>query len=193
MNWNFWKKECKQDEVYVLSKDSCGKYRVTTEEEYNDLCNSSMIKFAKIMLSTDYNMIKSFYLLLSEQYNLIEDTKKSIINEMPKGYVDRITIGGDHTFISEPFITSTIPTTEDIKKMIEDPNIFYAVQGEFPHIIISKYTKVEEDSFNYCLRSEYGNLSLLPKTICFNSKADAISYQNKLIQEAIENQKSKKK
>ena len=192
MNLNFWKKECKQDEVYVLSKDSCGKYRVTTEEEYNDLCNSSIIKFAKIMLSTDYNMIKSFYLLLSEQHNLTKELEKYIDQAMPKGYVDRLTVG-DHTFINEIIISSTIPTTEDIKKMIEDPNIFYAVQGEFPHIVISKYTKVEEDSFNYCLRSEYGNLSLLPKTICFNSKADAVLYQNKLIQEAIENQKSKKK
>lgn len=193
MNWKYWKKECKQDEVYVLSKDSCGKYRVTTEEEYNDLCNSSMIKFAKIMWSTDYNMIKCFYLLLSEQHNLTKELEKYIDQAMPKGYVDRITIGKDHIFINKNTISSTIPTTEDIKKMIEDPNIFYAVQGEFPHIVISKYTKVEEDSFNYCLRSEHGNLSLLPKAICFNSKADAVLYQNKLIQEAIKVQKSKKK
>lgn len=75
---------------------------------------------------------------------------------------------------------------------VEDPNTFYAVQGQFPNITVSKYTKECEDTFNYCLRQEEGNLSLLPKSICFNSKADAIEYQNKLIQNELYKTKSKK-
>lgn len=64
-----------------------------------------------------------------------------------------------------------------------EPDTIYAVEGVYPHTIIIKYTIVCEDNYNYCLRSvETGNLSLLPKSICFNNKTDAVEYQNELIQ-----------
>lgn len=185
--WPFKKKE---QPKYVLTRDYKGKYHTHVNTNTNDRHFGSDSIIAE---SEDECLIRGLFASLSQQIDLAEEIKKHITDSMPKGYVDRIIIGGDHTFINKNMITSTIPTVEDIKNMIEDPNIFYVVQGEFPHIMISKYTKVEEDSFNYCLRSECGNLSLLSKTICFNSKADAVLYQNKLIQEAIENQKSKKK
>lgn len=68
----------------------------------------------------------------------------------------------------------------------------YSVEGHFPNLIIGKYKKEVEDSFNYCLRSESGNLSLLPKDICFHKKADALEYQNKIIQENITKNKLSK-
>lgn len=166
----------KEKPVYVLSKNSKNKFHIRYKDEYQDEYE------LKIMESENLDLLTQLYISLSHQINIAEDIKKSIIDAMPKGYVDRITIGGDHTFISDNLISSTIPTKEDIKKMIEDPNIFYAVQGNYPNIIISKYEKVAEDSFNYCLRQEEGNLALLPKSICFNSKADAVIYQNNLIQ-----------
>ena len=172
--WPFNKKE---EPIYVLTKDYEGKYYLVLEQNYDNTYGE------KLAWSSDFNTIRSLYVSLSQQVNIAEDIKKSIIDSMPKGYVDRLTIG-DHNYICNDVITSsTIPTKEDIKNMIEDPNIFYAVQGHYPNIVISKYEKVAEDSFNYCLRQEEGNLALLPKEICFNSKADAVIYQNKLIQE----------
>ena len=173
MNWKFWKKEQLK---YKLTRDSKGHYHIYYSDEYTNEYETLIAE------STDECLIRCLFVSLSQQVDLAEEIKKHITDSMPKGYIDRITIGGDHTFISEPLIKSTIPTTEDIKKIIEDPNIFYAVQGNYPNIVISKYEKVAEDSFNYCLRQEEGNLALLPKEICFNSKADAIIYQNKLIQ-----------
>lgn len=173
MNWKFWKKEQLK---YKLTRDSKGHYHIYYSDEYTNEYETLIAE------STDELLIRTLYVQLSQQVDLAEEIKKHITDSMPKGYVDRITIGGDHTFISEPYIKSTIPTVEDIKNMIEDPNIFYAVQGNYPNITVSKYEKVAEDSFNYCLRQEEGNLALLPKEICFNSKADAVIYQNKLIQ-----------
>lgn len=176
--WPFKKKE---QSIYILSRDYKGKYHIHVNKvstDINDICLGNESLIAE---STNEFLIRALYAQLSQQIDLAEEIKKHIDDSMPKGYVDRITIG-NHTFISEPYIKSTIPTVEDIKNMIEDPNIFYAVQGNYPNIVISKYEKVAEDSFNYCLRQEEGNLALLPKEICFNSKADAIIYQNKLIQ-----------
>jgi hypothetical protein len=185
MNWKFWKKE---QPKYKLTRDSKGNYHIYYSDEYTNEYETLIVE------STDELLIRTLYVQLSQQVDLAEEIKKHITDSMPKGYVDRITIGGDHTFISEPYIKSTIPTVEDIKNIIEDPNIFYAVQGNYPNIVISKYEKVAEDSFNYCLRQEEGNLALLQKSICFNKKSDAIEYQNELIQKAIQEQfKSKKK
>lgn len=172
--WPFNKKE---EPIYVLTKDYEGKYYLVLEQNYDNTYGE------KLAWSSDFNTIRSLYVSLSQQANIAEDIKKSIIDSMPKGYVDRITIGNHHYISNDSIISSTIPTKEDIKNMIEDPNIFYAVQGHYPNITVSKYEKVAEDSFNLCLRQETGNLSLLPKSICFNSKADAVIYQNKLIQE----------
>jgi len=187
MNWKFWKKEQPR---YKLTRDSKGHYHIYYSYEYTNEYETLIAE------SDDELLVRTLCVQLSQQVDLAEEIKKHITDSMPKGYVDRITIGdkifGDKTFISEPLIKNTIPTTEDIKNMIEDPNIFYAVQGNYPNITISKYEKVAEDSFNYCLRQKEGNLALLPKTVCFNSKADAIIYQNKLIQQYSQ-EKSKKK
>lgn len=180
--WPFKKKEQLR---YKLTRDSKGHYHIHYSDEYTNEYETLIAE------STDELLIRTLYIQLSQQVDLAEEIKKHITDSMPKGYIDRITIG-DKTFISEPLITSTIPTIEDIKNIIEDPNIFYAIQGNYPNITISKYEKVAEDSFNYCLRQEEGNLALLPKTVCFNSKADAIIYQNKLIQDALYKTKSKK-
>ena len=170
--WPFKKKEQLR---YKLTRDSKGRYHIYYSDEYTNEYETLIDE------STDECLIRGLFASLSQQVDLAEEIKKHITDSMPKGYVDRITIG-DHTFISDNIVSSTIPTKDDIKKIIEDPNIFYAVQGNYPNIVISKYEKVAEDSFNYCLRQEEGNLALLPKEICFNSKADAIIYQNKLIQ-----------
>lgn len=171
--WLFKKKEQLK---YKLTRDSKGHYHIYYSDEYTNEYETLIAE------STDELLIRTLYVQLSQQVNLAEEIKKHITDSMPKGYVDRLTIG-DHTFISDNIVSSTIPTKDDIKNMIEDPNIFYAVQGHYPNITVSKYEKVAEDSFNLCLRQEEGNLSLLPKSICFNSKADAVIYQNKLIQE----------
>lgn len=187
--WSFKKEE---QSKYKLTRDSKGQYHIYFGDEH---INAYEILIAE---STDEFLIRALYVQLSQQISLAEEIKKHIADSMPKGYVDRIaiggdhTLGGDHTFISETLIKSTIPTTEDIRNMIEDPNVFYAVQGHYPNITISKYEKVAEDSFNYCLRQKEGNLALLPKTICFNSKADAIIYQNKLIQQSFQDKPKKK-
>lgn len=181
--WPFKKEE---QSKYKLTRNSKGQYNIYFGDEH---INAYELLIAE---STDEFLIRALYVQLSQQISLAEEIKKHITDSMPKGYVDRITIGGDHTFISETLIKSTIPTTEDIRNMIEDPNIFYAVQGHYPNISISKYEKVAEDSFNYCLRQKEGNLALLPKTICFNSKADAIIYQNKLIQQSSQDKPKKK-
>ena len=176
--WPFKKKE---QFKYILTRDYKGKYDIHVNKVSTDIDDTCLGCESLIAESTNEFLIRALYAQLSQQIDLAEEIKKHIDDSMPKGYVDRITIG-NHTFISDNVVSSTIPTTEDIKKIIEDPNIFYAVQGNYPNITISKYEKVAEDSFNYCLRQEEGNLALLPKEICFNSKADAIIYQNKLIQ-----------
>jgi len=170
--WLFKKKEQLK---YKLTRDSKGHYHIYYSDEYTNEYETLIAE------STDELLIRTLYVQLSQQVDLAEEIKKHITDSMPQGYVDRITVG-NHTFISDNIVSSTIPTKDDIKKIIEDPNIFYAVQGNYPNIVISKYEKVAEDSFNYCLRQEEGNLALLPKEICFNSKTDAIIYQNKLIQ-----------
>lgn len=183
--WPFKKKE---QPKYVLTRDYKGKYHTHVNTNTNDRHFGSDSIIAE---SEDECLIRGLFASLSQQIDLAEEIKKHITDSMPKGYVDRITVG-DKTFISESMITSTIPTTEDIRNIIEDPNIFYAVQGNYPNIVISKYEKVAEDSFNYCLRQKEGNLALLPKTICFNSKADAIIYQNNLIQKYSQEKLKKK-
>lgn len=179
--WPFKKKE---QPKYKLTRDYKGKYHIYASDEY---IGSDTL----IAESENECLIRGLVVSLSQRADLAEEIKKHITDSMPKGYVDRITID-DKTFISESLITSTIPTVEDIRNMIEDPNIFYAVQGNYPNITVSKYEKVAEDSFNYCLRQKEGNLALLPKTICFNSKADAIIYQNKLIQQSSQDKPKKK-
>lgn len=170
-----WPFKNKEKLKYKLTRDSKGHYHIYYSDEYTNEYETLIAE------STDELLIRTLYIQLSQQVDLAEEIKKHITDSMPQGYVDRITIG-NHTFISDNIVSSTIPTKDDIKNMIEDPNVFYAVQGNYPNIVISKYEKVAEDSFNYCLRQEEGNLALLPKEICFNSKADAIIYQNKLIQ-----------
>lgn len=181
-----WPFKNEEQSKYKLTRDSKGQYRIYFGDEH---INEYEILIAE---STDEFLIRALYVQLSQQISLAEEIKKHITDSMPKGHVDGITISGDHTFISETLIKSIIPAVEDIRNMIEDPNIFYAVQGHYPNITISKYEKVAEDSFNYCLRQKEGNLSLLPKTICFNSKADAIIYQNKLIQQSSQDKPKKK-
>lgn len=183
--WPFKKKE---QPKYVLTRDYKGKYHTYVNTDTNDRYFGSDSIIAE---SEDECLIRGLFASLSQQIDLAEEIKKHITDSMPKGYIDRITIG-DKTFINESLIASTIPTVEDIRNMIEDPNIFYAVQGNYPNITISKYEKVAEDSFNYCLRQKEGNLALLPKTVCFNSKADAIIYQNKLIQKYSQEKLKKK-
>lgn len=180
-----WPFNKKKEQIYVLSYDSKKQYHIRYKGEYPGPFET------KVAESKDYELIYTLYFTLSQQIDLTEEIKKHIDDSMPKGYVDRIIVG-NHTFISDNIVGSTIPTTEDIKNIIEDPNIFYAVQGNYPNIIISKYKKVAEDEYNYCLRQEEGNLSLLSKTICFNSKADAIIYQNDLIQKYSQEKLKKK-
>lgn len=186
--WPFKKKE---QPKYVLTRDYKGKYHIYVDFSKTDTTREYPETYHIIEKSEDKSLITGLFVSLSMQTELAEEIKKHITDSMPKGYVDRITVG-DKTFISESMITSTIPTTEDIRNIIEDPNIFYAVQGNYPNITISKYEKVAEDSFNYCLRQKEGNLALLPKTICFNSKADAIIYQNKIIQQSSQDKPKKK-
>lgn len=181
--WPFKKKE---QSKYKLTRDSKGQYHIYFSDEH---INEYELLIAE---STDEFLIRALYVQLSQQVDLAEEIKKHITDSMPKGHVDGITIGGDHTFISETLIKSIIPAVEDIRNMIEDPNIFYAVQGHYPNISVNKYEKVAEDSFNYCLRQKEGNLALLSKNICFNSKADAIIYQNKLIQQSSQDKPKKK-
>lgn len=186
--WPFKKKE---QPKYVLTRDYKGKYHIYVDFSKTDTTREYPETYHIIEKSEDKSLITGLFVSLSMQAELAEEIKKHITDSMPKGYVDRITIG-DKTFISEPLIASTTPTVEDIRNMIEDPNIFYAVQGNYPNIVISKYEKVAEDSFNYCLRQKEGNLALLSKTICFNSKADAVIYQNKLIQQSSQDKPKKK-
>ena len=180
-----WSFKNEEQSKYKLTRDSKGQYHIYFGDEH---INEYELLIAE---STDEFLIRALYVQLSQQISLAEEIKKHITDSMPKGYVDKIIAGGK-TFVSEYTITNTIPTTEDIRNMIEDPNVFYAVQGHYPNISISKYEKVAEDSFNYCLRQKEGNLALLPKTICFNSKADAIIYQNKLIQQSSQDKPKKK-
>ena len=58
----------------------------------------------------------------------------------------------------------------------------FAVQGNYPNIHVSEYKFIAQDRYNYCLRQKEGNISILSKDVCFNSKIDALEYQNKLIQ-----------
>lgn len=62
----------------------------------------------------------------------------------------------------------------------------YAVQGNFPNIGVYTYEYVTNDSYNFCLRQEEGNLCLLPKKVVFANKVDAVLYQNELIMKHIE-------
>lgn len=186
--WTFKKKE---QPIYVLVRDYEGRYHMYIDSPEIDINSDYLETYRIIEKSEDKSLITGLFVSLSQQAELAEEIKKHITDSMLKGDTDIITSGG-RTFISESTINNTIPTTEDIKNMIEDPNILYAVQGNYPNITISKYEKVAEDSLNYCLRQKEGSMVLLPKTICFNSKADAIIYQNKLIQQSSQD-KSKKK
>ena len=115
--WLFKKKEQLK---YKLTRDYKGNYHIYTSKEW--IGPDSLIAE-----SIDECLIRGLFASLSQQVDLAEEIKKHITDSMPKGYVDRITIG-DHTFISDNIVSSTIPTKEDIKNMIEDPNVFYAVQ-----------------------------------------------------------------
>lgn len=165
---------------YKLTRDSKGHYHIYYSNEYTNEYETLIAE------STDEILIRTLYVQLSQQVDLAEEIKKHITDSMPKEYVDKIKVG-DGIFINEPLVKSTIPTAEDIKNMIEDPDTIYAVEGHFPNLVISKYKKELEDSFNYCLRMESGNLALLPKDICFHKKADAVEYQNKIIQKEVDN------
>ena len=154
--------------------------------------------------SSNFNLALAVYSLLMEQRDeadnlvkFIETHDKEVHNKI--GVIENIVnpkIGADDGNISiSPMLGMTYRSViEDIKNELDDPDTIYAVQGYFPNLVISKYKKELEDSFNYCLRCESGNLALLSKDICFHKKADAIEYQNKIIQKAIQDeQKSKKK
>lgn len=156
-----------------------------------------------IYSSSNFDLALAVYSLLMEQRDeadnlvkFIETHDKEVYNKI--GIIENIVnpkIGADVGNISiSPMLAPTYSTLiSDIKNELDDPDTIYAVQGHFPNLVISKYKKELEDSFNYCLRCESGNLTLLPKDICFHKKADAVEYQNKIIQKAIQEQNKENK
>ena len=106
--WLFKKKEQLK---YKLTRDSKGHYHIYYSDEYTNEYETLIAE------STDELLIRTLYVQLSQQVDLAEEIKKHITDSMPKGYVDRLTIG-DHTFINDNIVSSTIPTTEDIKKIM---------------------------------------------------------------------------
>lgn len=61
----------------------------------------------------------------------------------------------------------------------------YVITGEYPHIQIDTKYIVEEDEFNYCLREkDTNNISLYPKTKCFDNYENAMNKVLELIQES---------
>ena len=154
-----------------------------------------------IYSSKNFDSALAVYSLLREQRNeanslvkFIETHDKEVYNKIDS--IDKIIdpkLSIDENGVIVPVLGRTYSSiVEDLKNELDDPDTIYAVEGHFPNLVISKYKKELEDSFNYCLRSESGNLSLLPKGICFHKKADALEYQNKIIQENITKNKLSK-
>ena len=169
----FFKKK-KPKKYFQLRKDSNGVYGIfsVSEDQKND-----------ILVTDDYFKATSTLNILNRLQELKESNKDLHIkvNSIDQIIDPKLNGGADITI--RPYMYSELIST--IKNELEDPDTFYAVQGNYPNIIVSKYTKECEDKFSYCLRQKEGNLSLLPKTICFNKKEDALQYQNELIQKAV--------
>jgi len=168
----FFKKK-KPKQYFQLRKDSNGVYGIfsVSEEQKND-----------ILVTDDYFKATSTLNILNRLQELKESNKDLHIKINSIDQIIDPKLNGGTNITIQPYVYSELIST--IKNELDDPNTFYAVQGHYPNITISKYEKVAEDSFNYCLRQKEGNLSLLPKNICFNKKEDALQYQNELIQEA---------
>ena len=178
----FWNK--KENWLVLSEQDGC--FKLVQQSKMNDEDRFCGIVF----MSKDYEQADNVCRILSTIQNKL-DIKLDIIKLLLSKEISKLDLSnkltvkeGNLTIDGTCYLASSI-----IEK---NANIFYAVQGNYPNITISKYEKVAEDSFNYCLRQKEGNLALLPKTVCFNSKADAIIYQNKLIQQYSQ-EKSKKK
>lgn len=83
-------------------------------------------------------------------------------------------------------VAKTKEQAEQIKTYYKYDNhkdFYYVVYGEYPHIGIDKREYVAEDSYNYCLRTETGNLCLVEKSNCFETFEKAVEKQNQKIQE----------
>ena len=179
----FWNKE-KEEWLVLSSKDDYFKVVSRSNLSHED-------KFCGIVFkSKDYEQAENICrILIAMQLKFndkLENTRLILSKDISKlDLSNKLSVkDGNLTIDGTCYIRSNI--------VQEDPNTFYAVQGQFPHITVSKYYKECEDTFNYCLRQEEGNLSLLPKNICFKTKSDAIEYQNKLIQNELYKTKSKK-
>lgn len=131
-----------------------------------------------VFRSRNYEKAELICRLLTTLQDRLDKTEDKILKEIAKlDLSNKLTTGQFTLKVDNGF------GTYSSKLSCEDTDTIYAVEGVFPHITIVKYTKVCEDNYSYCLKSvETGNLSLLPKTTCFNNKSDAVEYQNELIQ-----------
>lgn len=83
-------------------------------------------------------------------------------------------------------VAKTKVQAEEIKTYYQYDNhkdFYYVVYGEYPNIGIDKREYVGEDSYNYCLRSNSGNLWLVEKSNCFETFEKAVEKQAQKIQE----------
>lgn len=171
----FWNK--KENWLVLSEQDGC--FKLVQQSKMNDEDKFCGVVF----MSKDYEQADNVCRILSTIQNKL-DIKLDIIKLLLSKEISKLDLSnklaikeGNLTIDGTCYFTSSI-----IEK---NANILYAVQGSFPNIVVSKYEKVAEDTFNYCLRQEEGNLTLLPKTNCFDSKEDAVEYQNQLIQKEI--------
>lgn len=148
-------------------------------------------RFCGVVIRTkNYEFAETVCRLLTIFQDRLDLSEDKILKEISKmDLSNRLTTGQFSVKVDNGF------GTYSSKLSCEDTDTIYAVEGVYPHTIIIKYTKVCEDNYSYCLKSvETGNLSLLPKSICFNNKTDAVEYQNELIQKSTEElNKNKKK
>lgn len=69
------------------------------------------------------------------------------------------------------------------KPEIKEKSI-YVISGEYPNLFIDEKYIVSEDNFNYCLKEKTtNNLSLKPKSSCFDKLLDAHNILFRLLQE----------
>lgn len=174
----------KKEDWLVLSVNS--KYfKLVPESKMSDTD-----RFCGVVIRTkNYEFAETVCRLLTIFQDRLDLSEDKILKEISKMDLhNRLTTGEMTVKVDNCGIISN-------KCGCNDPDTFYAVQGHYPHITIGKYTIVDEDEYNYCLRHYYEpyNLELLPKSICFNTKADAVEYQNELIQKSLEEQSKGKK
>ena len=67
--------------------------------------------------------------------------------------------------------------------LIQHNNILYVVLGTYPNTFIDKREYVAQDTYNYCLRGEHGNIDIISKDKVFDTMEKALAKQNELIQQ----------